>query len=1004
MDDAFAKSIPEVLDFFGVNPTKGLSDTQVVKHGRLYGTNVLHEDQRAPFWKLVVKQFDDLLVKILIAAALISFILALINGETGLMAFLEPSVILMILAANAAVGVITETNAEKALEELRAYQADVATVLRSGCFSILPATELVPGDIVEVSVGCKIPADMKMIELLSNEVRVDQAILTGESSSVEKELKTTTAANAVYQDKTNILFSGTVVVAGRARAIVVGVGPNTAMGSIRDSMLRTEDEVTPLKKKLDEFGTFLAKVIAGICVLVWIVNIGHFRDPSHGGFVHGAIHYFKIAVALAVAAIPEGLPAVVTTCLALGTKRMARLNAIVRSLPSVETLGCTTVICSDKTGTLTTNMMSVAKICIVESAKSSPFVTEYGVSGTTYAPEGIIFDEAGVQLGIPAQSQCLLHMAMCSALCNESTLQYNPDKGKYEKIGESTEVALRVLVEKVGLPGFNSMPSALNMLSKHERASYCNHYWEEQFRKLDILEFSRDRKMMSVLCSRNQLLVLFSKGAPESIISKCTTILCNCDGSVMPLTADIRSELDSMFNSFAGKETLRCLALALKWMPSDQQTVSFDDEKDLTFIGLVGMLDPPRDEVRNAMLSCMTAGIRVIVVTGDNKSTAESLCRKIGAFDHLIDFTEHSYTASEFEELPALQQTIALQRMALFTRVEPSHKRMLVEALQHQNEVVAMTGDGVNDAPALKKADIGIAMGSGTAVAKSASDMVLADDNFASIVAAVAEGRAIYNNTKQFIRYMISSNIGEVVCIFVAAVLGIPDTLAPVQLLWVNLVTDGLPATAIGFNKQDSDVMKVKPRKVNEAVVTGWLFFRYLVIGAYVGLATVAGFIWWFVYADSGPKLPYSELMNFDTCPTRETTYPCSIFEDRHPSTVSMTVLVVVEMFNALNNLSENQSLLVIPPWSNMWLVGSIVLTMLLHTLILYVHPLSVLFSVTPLSWADWMAVLYLSLPVIIIDEILKFFSRNPNGMRFRLWFRRSDYGLLPKREVRDKN
>lgn len=1001
MDEAFARSIPEVLDFFGVDPTKGLSDTQVAQHGRLYGTNVLHEDQRAPFWKLVLKQFDDLLVKILIAAALISFILALINGETGLMAFLEPSVILMILAANAAVGVITETNAEKALEELRAYQADVATVLRNGCFSILPATELVPGDIVEVSVGCKIPADMKMIEMLSNEVRVDQAILTGESSSVEKELKTTTAANAVYQDKTNILFSGTVVVAGRARAVVVGVGPNTAMGSIRDSMLQTEDEVTPLKKKLDEFGTFLAKVIAGICVLVWIVNIGHFRDPSHGGFVHGAIHYFKIAVALAVAAIPEGLPAVVTTCLALGTKRMARLNAIVRSLPSVETLGCTTVICSDKTGTLTTNMMSVAKICVVESSKSSPFVTEYGVSGTTYAPEGIIFDKAGVQLDTPAQLQCLLHMAMCSALCNESTLQYNPDKGKYEKIGESTEVALRVLVEKVGLPGYNSMPSALNMLSKHERASYCNHYWEEQFRKLDVLEFSRDRKMMSILCSRNQLHVLFSKGAPESIISKCTTILCNGDGSVMPLTADIRAELDSKFNSFAGKETLRCLALALKWMPSDQQKLSFDDEKDLTFIGFVGMLDPPRDEVRNAMLSCMTAGIRVIVVTGDNKSTAESLCRKIGAFDHLIDFTEHSYTASEFEELPALQQTIALQRMALFTRVEPSHKRMLVEALQHQNEVVAMTGDGVNDAPALKKADIGIAMGSGTAVAKSASDMVLADDNFASIVAAVAEGRAIYNNTKQFIRYMISSNIGEVVCIFVAAVLGIPDTLAPVQLLWVNLVTDGLPATAIGFNKQDSDVMKVKPRKVNEAVVTGWLFFRYLVIGAYVGLATVAGFIWWFVYADSGPKLPYTELMNFDTCPTRETTYPCSIFEDRHPSTVAMTVLVVVEMFNALNNLSENQSLLVIPPWSNLWLVGSIVLTMLLHILILYVRPLSVLFSVTPLSWADWMAVLYLSLPVIIIDEILKFFSRNPSGLRLRLWFRRTD--LLPKREVRDK-
>ncbi|KAE8057039.1 hypothetical protein FH972_013761 [Carpinus fangiana] len=840
MEDAYARSVSEVLDFFEVDPAKGLSEDQVARHARVYGKNgtfsVPNKDSdifstksngetcedhnhwvyvffwcghatpiakwlgtcRTPFWKLVLKQFDDLLVKILIAAAVVSFILALINGETGLTAFLEPSVILMILAANAAVGVITETNAEKALEELRAYQADIATVLRNGCFSILPATELVPGDIVEVSVvGCKIPADMRMIEMLSNQLRVDQAILTGESCSVEKELESTKATNAVYQDKTNILFS----------------------------------EVTPLKKKLDEFGTFLAKVIAGICVLVWIVNIGHFRDPVHGGFLRGAIHYFKIAVALAVAAIPEGLPAVVTTCLALGTKRMARLNAIVRSLPSVETLGCTTVICSDKTGTLTTNMMSVSKVCVVHSVERGPVVSEYSVSGTTYAPEGIIFDSTGMQLEFPAQLPCLLHIAMCSALCNESVLQYNPDKGNYEKIGESTEVALRVLTEKVGLPGFDSMPSALNMLSSHERASYCNHYWENQFKKISVLDFSRDRKMMSVLCSQKQRQIIFSKGAPESIISRSTHILCNDDAQTVPLTADIRAELVSRFHSFAGKETLRCLALALKWMPMGQQTLSFADEKDLTFIGLVGMLDPPREEVRNAMLSCMTAGIRVIVVTGDNKSTAESICQKIGAFDHLVDFSGRSFTATEFEELPALQQALALQRMALFTRVEPSHKRMLVEALQHQNEVVAMTGDGVNDAPALKKADIGIAMGSGTAVAKSAADMVLADDNFATIVAAVAEGRAIYNNTKQFIRYMISSNIGEVVCIFVAAVLGIPDTLAPVQLLWVNLVTDGLPATAIGFNKQDSDVMKAKPRKVNEAVVTGWLFFRYLVIG-----------------------------------------------------------------------------------------------------------------------------------------------------------------------------
>ncbi|KAJ3672799.1 hypothetical protein LUZ60_006173 [Juncus effusus] len=1000
MENAYAKSVSEVLEAFGVDPNKGLSDSQVAQNANIFGKNVLPQEESTPFWKLVLKQFDDLLVKILIVAALVSFILAKMNGETFLSSIIEPSVIFMILAANATVGVITETNAEKALEELRAYQADVATVLRNGCFTILPATELVPGDIVEVGVGCQVPADLRMVEILSNELRVDQAILTGESCSVAKELESLlTSKNAVYQDKTNILFSGTVVVSGRARAVVIGVGSNTAMGSIRDAMLKTEDEVTPLKKKLDEFGTFLAKVIAGICFLVWAVNIGHFHDPQHGGILRGAIHYFKIAVALAVAAIPEGLPAVVTTCLALGTKRMARLNAIVRSLPSVETLGCTTVICSDKTGTLTTNMMSASKVCFVKSVYQQAVMDECSISGTTYAPDGLIYDSAGLRIEFPAEMPCLLHIAMCSALCNESILQYNPDKKSYEKIGESTEVALRTLVEKVGLPGFNSMPSALTMLSKLERASYCNRYWENQFKKISVLEFSRDRKMMSVLCSRKNQEIMFSKGAPESIISRCTHILCNNGGSSVPLTPDTRRLLDSKFQSFAGKDTLRCLALALKVMPSGQQTLSYDDETNLTFIGLVGMLDPPREEVRDAIQSCISAGIRVIIVTGDNKSTAESVCRQIGAFEELGDFTGYSYTASEFEGLPSLLKTTALQRMVLFTRVEPSHKKMLVEALKNQNEVVAMTGDGVNDAPALKKADIGIAMGSGTAVAKSASDMVLADDNFATIVAAIAEGRAIYNNTKQFIRYMISSNIGEVVCIFVAAVLGMPDTLIPVQLLWVNLVTDGLPATAIGFNKPDSDVMTAKPRKINEAVVSGWLFFRYLVIGAYVGLATIAGFAWWFIYSDSGPHLPYSELVNFDSCATRQTSYPCSIFENKNPSTVSMTVLVVVEMFNALNNLSENQSLLVIRPWSNLWLVGSIVLTMLLHVAILYIEPLSVLFSVTPLSWSEWKMVLYLSFPVVIIDEVLKFFSRNSRVRRIRLRFWRRD--ILPK-EARD--
>lgn len=1001
MEDAFARSANEVLAFFNVDPARGLNDSQVEKNRAVFGQNVLPVEDGTPFWKLVLKQFDDLLVKILIAAAIVSFLLAIVNGDTGLTAFVEPIVILLILAANAAVGVLTETNAEKALAELKAYQAEVATVLRNGMLSIIPASELVPGDVVEVAVGCQIPADMRVVVMLSNQLRVDQAILTGESCSVAKSSEQTMVQKAVYQDKTSILFSGTVVTVGRARSVVIGIGSKTAMGKIRDAMSESVAEMTPLKKKLDEFGSFLSKVIAVVCVLVWVVNIGHFRDPAHGGILRGAIYYFKIAVALAVAAIPEGLPAVVTTCLALGTKRMAKLNAIVRTLTSVETLGCTTVICSDKTGTLTTNMMSISKVCVVRSAHRGPVTSEYNVSGSTYAPDGIILDGAGLKLEHPADLPCLLHLAMCSSLCNESSVHYNTERGTYEKIGESTEVALRVLSEKVGLPGFDSMPSALTMLSKQERVSYCNHYWEQQFNKLSVLDFSRDRKMMSVLCSRKQQEILFCKGAPESIFSRCTSVLCNDDGSAAPMTAEIRAELEERLYSYGEKETLRCLALALKPMPMGQQTVALDDEYNLTFVGLVGMLDPPRDEVRQAIATCKSAGIRVIVVTGDNKATAESVCRRIGVFDPLDDLTGKSYTASEFEELPAVQQAVAIRKLALFSRVEPSHKSMLVEVLKRQNEVVAMTGDGVNDAPALKKADIGIAMGSGTAVAKGASDVVLLDDNFSTIIDAVAEGRAIYNNTKQFIRYMVSSNIGEVVCIFVAAALGMPETLIPVQLLWVNLVTDGLPATALGFNKQDRNVMMVRPRKMDESIVNGWLFFRYVVIGAYVGLATVGGFAWWFLYYEHGPQLQWGELVKFDSCVEGQARYSCNIFQDRHPSTISMSVLVVVEMFNALNNLSENQSLLVLPPWSNLWLIGAIAVSMLLHVLILYVPALSLMFSVTALTYSEWKAVFWFSFPVILVDELLKFFSRRVKSQIPTFRFR-TDY-LLPKSHTRQQ-
>ena len=1040
----------QVLDYHQVDANRGLSEkTNHIEKLRLrFGANEMPEEKGQNFIKLILKQFDDLLVKILIVAAIVSFILAAVDGD-GELAFVEPTVIVLILIANATVGVVTETNAEKAIEELKAYQADLATVLRDGRLRVVKASALVPGDIIELAVGAKVPADCRIIGILSSTLRVDQAILTGESGSVEKEAghieDSERARRAVVQDKTCLLFSGTVVSVGRARAVVVGTGLNTAIGKIRDAMKNhgggdDEEELTPLKKKLDEFGRLLSKVIAVVCILVWVVNIGHFGDPLYGGWFRGMVYYLKIAVALAVAAIPEGLPAVVTTCLALGTRKMAKRHAIVRSLPSVETLGCTTVVCSDKTGTLTTNAMCVQKMCVVDRTKqrsnssrnggssvnvgsSTSLLREFDVEGNSYAPNGLILEASNGVISPrqqrfnpinkdvvkhPADLPSVLHLSICASLCNDSTLTFDLNKREFVKIGESTEVALRVLSEKIGLPGFDAMPSALTKLSEQERASYCTAYWAGQFKRVEQLDFTRDRKMMSTLCSRKGTNILFSKGAPEAVLAKCTNALTNAKGAAEPMNDQVRKDLNDVLAKYA-KTSLRVLALAMRPMPAKQTQIDAEDENDLTFLGFVGIADPPRAEVARAIATCRGAGIRVVMVTGDNKTTAESIGAQIGlieadAFGEPIVPDGASLQGVDFEELKSeREKSEAVTRLSIFSRVEPAHKAKLVELLKNQKHVVAMTGDGVNDAPALKRADIGVSMGSGTEVAKHASDMVLADDNFATIVSAVAEGRAIYDNTKAFIRYMVSSNIGEVVCIFIAAALGMPETLCPVQLLWVNLVTDGLPATALGFNKPDRDIMRQRPRSPTEPIVDSWLFIRYLIVGVYVGIVTVVAFAWWFMYFENGPLLSWSDLTSFEQCVEGAHDYSCQIFKDRRPSTMSMTVLVTVEMFNALNALSENSSLLKHPPWSNKWLLGAIFISMALHAMILYVPWMNITFSVSYLSWKEWKAVLWLSFPVIVCDEILKALTRKfkKRGGRYfgRLGFgssRKAD--LLPTR------
>ncbi|KAL5538864.1 hypothetical protein UlMin_043561 [Ulmus minor] len=1038
---AWSWSVEQCLKEYNVKLDKGLSSWEVEKRREKYGLNELVKEKGKPLWKLVLEQFDDMLVKILLVAAFISFILAYMHGaesgESGFEAYVEPVVIVLILVLNAIVGVWQESNAEKALEALKQMQCEAGKVLRDG-FLVpdLPARELVPGDIVELRVGDKVPADMRVAVLKTSTLRVEQSSLTGETNPVLKGTEPIFIDDCELQAKENTVFAGTTVVNGSCICIVVSTGMSTEIGKIQKQIHEAslEESDTPLKKKLDEFGSRLTTAIGVVCLIVWIINYKNFLSwdvvdgwPTNIRFsFERCTYYFKIAVSLAVAAIPEGLPAVITTCLALGTRKMAKKNAIVRKLPSVETLGCTTVICSDKTGTLTTNQMSVTEFFTLGGKTTASRIIH--VEGTTYDPkDGGIVDWTCYTMDPNLQA-----IAEICAVCNDAGIYF--DGSLFRATGLPTEAALKVLVEKMGVPDAKARSK---IRDTHLAASYlidrstvklgCCEWWTKRSKRVATLEFDRVRKSMSVIVreqtGHNRLLV---KGAVESLLERSTHVQL-ADGSLIPIDEPCRELLLLRLSEMSSKG-LRCLGLAYKDELGDLSDYYSEShpahkklldpanyssiESDLVFVGIVGLRDPPREEVHKAIEDCGEAGIKVMVITGDNKSTAEAICKEIKLFSRGEDLRGKSFTGKDFMALSSPEQIEILSKPGgkVFSRAEPRHKQEIVRLLKEMGEIVAMTGDGVNDAPALKLADIGIAMGiTGTEVAKEASDMVLADDNFSSIVSAVAEGRAIYNNMKAFIRYMISSNVGEVISIFLTAALGIPECMIPVQLLWVNLVTDGPPATALGFNPADVDIMRKPPRKSDDALINSWVLVRYLIIGSYVGIATVGVFVLWYTQAsfmgislvsDGHTLVELSQLRNWGECSswsnftvapytvaggrTIAFSDPCDYFSvgKVKAMTLSLSVLVAIEMFNSLNALSEEISLAKMPPWRNPWLLVAMSVSFGLHCLILYVPFLADVFGIVPLTLNEWLLVILISAPVILLDEILKMIGRRSRRRR----------------------
>ena len=902
MSNWFNKTIEEVSKELDTDIENGLVQEQVNEKLEKYGPNELKQEKKKSLFVKFLEQFKDFMIIILIIAAIVSGAISIAQGE----AITDSIIILVVVIANAIIGVAQEAKAEKSLEALQKLSGHEAKVLRNGSVIVVPASDLVPGDIVVLDTGDYVPADLRIIEAVN--LKAQEASLTGESVPVEKEAHKIDQEEVPIGDRVNMLFSSSLITYGRGKAIVVETGMNTEVGKIAGMLASGEERKTPLQIKLDSLGKTLGIASLAICVVIFIAGLLQGRD---------IISMFMTAVSLAVAAIPEGLAAVSTIVLAIGVQKMVKKNAIVKNLPSVETLGSATVICSDKTGTLTKNQMTVQKM----------FVNDH-VYDMTNLDDIVKYENANQEVKL------LVYNGM---LCNDTKIA---EDGTLT--GDPTETALVDIAFKLGFTKnlFDTMP------------------------RVDEIPFDSERKLMSTVHEVNGKYLVFTKGGIDELLAICNSHI--EDGNESNNFNEYRARINEV-NETMAKDAMRVLGFAYKEL--DYKPNTDELEKELTFVGMYGMIDPPREEAKVAVEKCKTAGIKTVMITGDHKITATAIAKQLG----ILENESEAITGTELDKISDEDLKKNIRNYSVYARVAPEHKVRIVNAWQSQGEIVAMTGDGVNDSPALKQADIGCAMGIvGTDVAKEAADVILTDDNFATVVSAVEEGRRIYDNILKVIQFLLSSNIGEIVVLLLATLgtslfakwFGITDIshleiLMPVHILWINLVTDSLPALALAFDPANEDIMKRKPLKT-KGIFTKAMSYRIIYQGIMIGLLTLAAFMIGLATT---------------TEPIEGLTLDQSKIEIGQ--TMAFMVLALSELTHVFNIRDNKKSIFRTNIFNNMKLIGAIIVSAALMLIVLFVPALRAMFSIPMLPMNNILEIIGLVFAPIVIVELFKLFKIN---------------------------